>query len=95
MHCDVEPTSDHLESLDCLDRTLNKLQTIEIINLKGSRLQLLLIKLLLAYSPFLDKLIIRSSETSDASKRFNIAKDIMWFPRASPKAETICLNTEH
>ncbi|KAI3697235.1 hypothetical protein L6452_30102 [Arctium lappa] len=94
MDYDVGPALDHLESLHCLDHTLNQLQTLEIRNIEGSRLQLLFIKLLLAHSPSLDKLIIRSSGTSDAHQRRDVAKDIMLFPRASPKAEMIYLNPE-
>ncbi|KAJ9558821.1 hypothetical protein OSB04_013435 [Centaurea solstitialis] len=89
MHYDVGPASDHLESPDCLDQTLNQLRTVEITNLKGSRPELLFIKLLLAHSPSLDKMTIQSSGTFDASKRLNIGMELMQFPRASPKAEII------
>ncbi|KAJ9558784.1 hypothetical protein OSB04_013398 [Centaurea solstitialis] len=89
MHYDVGPASDHLESPDCLDQTLNQLRDVEITTLKGSRPELLFIKLLLAHSPSLDKMTIQSSGTIDASKTLNIVKDVMQFPRASPKAEII------
>ncbi|KAJ9558783.1 hypothetical protein OSB04_013397 [Centaurea solstitialis] len=90
--CDVEAASNHLESLDCLDKTLNRLQTVTIKSFEGSRPALLFTKLLLAYSPSLVKLTIESSGTSDAHQRLNIAMDVMRFPRASPKAELIFLN---
>ena len=92
MHCDVEPASNYLESPDCLDQTLNRLQTVEIKSLEGSRPTLLFIKVLLARSPSLEKLTIHPSSTSDAHERLNIAVDLMRFPRASPKAELIFLN---
>ncbi|KAJ9558817.1 hypothetical protein OSB04_013431 [Centaurea solstitialis] len=92
MHYDAGPASIHLESLDCLDKTLNRLQTVEIISLEGSRPTLLFIKLLLAHSPSLVKLTIEPSGTTDAHQRLNIAIDVMRFPRASTKAELIFLN---
>ncbi|KAJ9558741.1 hypothetical protein OSB04_013355 [Centaurea solstitialis] len=90
-HYDVEQASNHLEAPGCLDQTLKELQNAEI-SLEGSKADLLFIKLLLAHSPSLKKLIIKPTGPYDAQKRFNITKDIMRFPRASPNAETIYLN---
>ena len=89
---DVEHASNHLESPNYLGRTLNQLEIVDMTRLERSRPELLFIKLLLAHSPSLNKLTIIPSETSDALQRFNIAKDIMRFPRASPKAEIIYLD---
>ncbi|CAH1441145.1 unnamed protein product [Lactuca virosa] len=89
---DVGPASNHLESPNCLDCTLNRLQTVEITYLDGSKPEQLFIKLLLAHSPSLDKLTITPSEQTDAQKRFDIATDVMQFPRASPKAKIFYLN---
>ncbi|KAJ9558614.1 hypothetical protein OSB04_013228 [Centaurea solstitialis] len=87
MPFDVEPASNHLESLDCLDRTLNQLQKVEMKSLEGSRPELLFIELLLSHSPSLNMMAIEASTTSDANERLKIAQDIMQFPRASPKAK--------
>ncbi|KAK9049466.1 hypothetical protein SSX86_031565 [Deinandra increscens subsp. villosa] len=89
MHYDVETTSNHLESPDCLDQTLNRLQTVHISHLQGSRPELLFIKLLLANSPSLEKFTIEFNAASDANKWSNIAKDVMQYPRASSKAELV------
>ncbi|KAJ9558616.1 hypothetical protein OSB04_013230 [Centaurea solstitialis] len=89
---DVEAASDHLESPDCLDQTLNHLLDVDIESVDGSRPELLFIKLLLAHSPSLNEMTIRPIGTIDASKRLNIAKDIMRFRRASPKSELIYLD---
>ncbi|KAJ0809806.1 putative F-box domain, FBD domain, leucine-rich repeat domain superfamily [Helianthus annuus] len=87
-----ETTSSHLESPGCLDQTLSRLRIVELSPLQGSRPQLLFVKLLLAQSPSLEKFTIQSNGTLDPYKRFNIAKDVMRFPRASPKAEMIYLD---
>nr|KAJ0224643.1 hypothetical protein LSAT_V11C100032490 [Lactuca sativa] len=91
---DVGPASNHLESPNCLDFILNRLQTMKIECLEGSKPELLFIKLLLAHSPSLQNFSITPSEKTDAQKRFDIAKDVMQFPRASPKAKMIYLNPE-
>ena len=90
---DVGPAADHLESPNCLDCTLNKLQTVEITSLQGSRIELLFIKLLLAHSPSLNKYTIRPNEASDAQKRLDMLKNVIRFPRASPKAKIFFLDS--
>ncbi|KVI00484.1 F-box domain, cyclin-like protein [Cynara cardunculus var. scolymus] len=92
MHYNVEPALNHLESPNCLGRTLKQLETMSIKSLTGSRTQMLFRKLLLAHSPSHDKLTIIVSKTSDALQRLNIAKEIMQFPRASRQAEIIYLD---
>ncbi|KAJ0792902.1 putative FBD domain, leucine-rich repeat domain superfamily [Helianthus annuus] len=92
MHHGVEATSNHLESPNCLDQTLNRLRSVQLSHLQGSKPELLFIKLLLAHSPSLEKFTIQSDGTLDANKRFNIAKDVMRFPRASSKAELIYMD---
>ncbi|CAI9269019.1 unnamed protein product [Lactuca saligna] len=91
---DVGPASDHLEAANCLDCTLEQLQTVEITYLEGSKPELLFIKLLLAHSPSLQKFTITTSGDLDAKKILDISKDVMRFPRASPKAEVVYLNSE-
>nr|KAJ0228559.1 hypothetical protein LSAT_V11C100032730 [Lactuca sativa] len=90
---DAAPALNHLESLNCLDYTLNELQTVMIVSLEGSRPELLFIKLLLAHSPSLKKFTFRLNEV-DVQKRLKIGEDILQFPRASPKAELVYLNLE-
>ncbi|XP_052622236.1 F-box/FBD/LRR-repeat protein At1g13570-like [Lactuca sativa] len=85
---DAAPALNHLESLNCLDYTLNELQTVMIVSLEGSRPELLFIKLLLAHSPSLKKFTFRLNEV-DVQKRLKIGEDILQFPRASPKAELV------
>ncbi|XP_071718661.1 F-box/FBD/LRR-repeat protein At1g13570-like [Rutidosis leptorrhynchoides] len=92
MHLDVKPTSTYLESSNCLDQTLNLLRTINIIHVERSRPLLLFIKLLLDHSPTLENISIRPSATTDANEKYNFAKDVMRFPRASTKAELLFLD---
>ncbi|XP_024984158.1 F-box/FBD/LRR-repeat protein At1g13570-like [Cynara cardunculus var. scolymus] len=89
---DEQQALNHLGSRNCLRRTLNQLQIVDIRGLEGSKTELLFIKLLLAHSPSINKMTIQPSAACDASKRLNIAKDVMRFPRASPRAEIVYLD---
>ncbi|CAH1441132.1 unnamed protein product [Lactuca virosa] len=91
---DVGPASDHLESPNCLDSTLDQLKIVKMTCLKGSKPELLFINLLLAHSPSLQKFTIKPSRASDVQKRYDIAKEVMQFPRASAKEEMFCLDPE-
>ncbi|KAJ0810202.1 putative F-box domain, FBD domain, leucine-rich repeat domain superfamily [Helianthus annuus] len=86
---DLQLTSNYLESPDCLDQTLLMLQTVEMTSFEGSRPELLFVKLLLDCCPHLENMIIQPKSTIDAEKRLNIAKDVLMFPRASPKAKVV------
>ncbi|KAJ0627485.1 putative F-box domain, FBD domain, leucine-rich repeat domain superfamily [Helianthus annuus] len=86
---DLQLTSNYLESPECLDQTLLMLQTVEMTSFEGSRPELLFVKLLLDCSPHLENMIIQPKSTIDAEKRLNIAKDVLMFPRASPKAKVV------
>ncbi|MFS7906645.1 putative F-box domain, FBD domain, F-box-like domain superfamily protein [Helianthus anomalus] len=90
----LQLTSNYLESPDCLDQTLLMLQTVEVTSLEGSRPELLFVKLLLDCSPHLENMIIQPKSTIDAEKRHNIAKDVLMFPRASPKAKVVFLDPQ-
>ncbi|CAI9269020.1 unnamed protein product [Lactuca saligna] len=87
----VGPASSILESPNCLDIS-NRLQTVKIECLQGSKPELLFVKLLLAHSSSLRKFTITPSRSLDVKKILDISKDVMRFSRASPKAEMIYLN---
>ncbi|KAL4561332.1 hypothetical protein LXL04_033496 [Taraxacum kok-saghyz] len=91
---EVVPALDQMPAPTCLDFTLNQLRIVGIECLEGSMIERFFIKLLLAHSPSLEMLYIITSETSNPKKRYNLAKDIMRFPHASPKAQVICLDPE-
>ncbi|KAK3015419.1 hypothetical protein RJ639_007491 [Escallonia herrerae] len=61
----MESVVSYLEAPDCLDQTVDKLQTVDM-KFMGSRAELLLIKLLLAHSPSLKKVTIEQGGVIDA-----------------------------
>ncbi|XP_071721138.1 F-box/FBD/LRR-repeat protein At1g13570-like [Rutidosis leptorrhynchoides] len=87
VYLDVKPAITYLEASDCLDQTLNRLKTINMMHVERSRALLLFIKLLLDHSPTLENISIRPNATADAFEKYNFAKDVTRFPRASSKAE--------
>ncbi|KAK2972619.1 hypothetical protein RJ640_008115, partial [Escallonia rubra] len=86
----MESVVSYLEAPDCLDQTLDKLRTVNM-KFMGSRAELLLIKLLLAHSPSLEKVSIEQSGVVDAYQGFKVSRELMRFSRASPRAEIIFL----
>ncbi|XP_071698558.1 F-box/FBD/LRR-repeat protein At1g13570-like [Rutidosis leptorrhynchoides] len=92
MHLDVRPALTYLEASDPFDQTLTLLKTIIIKCVTGSRPILLFIKLLLDHCPALEKISIKYCATVGVHERYNFAKDVTSFPRASSKAELIFLD---
>ncbi|KAK2983918.1 hypothetical protein RJ640_017839 [Escallonia rubra] len=86
----MESVVSYLEAPDCLDQTLDKLQTVNM-KFMGSGAELLLIKLLLAHSPSLKKVTIEQGGVIDAYQGFKVSRELMRFSRALPRAEIISL----
>nr|XP_027062699.1 F-box/FBD/LRR-repeat protein At1g13570-like [Coffea arabica] len=82
-----EKTLQHLKEPGLMKESLNGLKTVIIRNFKGSTAELLLVKLLLACSPSLERMCIQENQGLDPIERLNISKELMQFSRASPKAE--------
>ncbi|KAL7219809.1 hypothetical protein ACSBR2_012802 [Camellia fascicularis] len=78
-----------LEAPNCMDRMLDKLQSVKISYVMGLKPELLFIKLLLARSPVLETIFIQHSAEVDFEKGFSISKELARFPRVSPKAAII------
>ncbi|KAI7998778.1 F-box/FBD/LRR-repeat protein [Camellia lanceoleosa] len=86
---DEELVLNRLEAPNCLDRMLDKLQSVKISYVMGLEPELLFIKLLLARSPMLETIFIQHSAEVDFEKGFSISKELARFPRVSPKAAII------
>ncbi|CAL5419055.1 unnamed protein product [Camellia sinensis] len=86
---DEELVLNRLEAPNCMDRMLDKLQSVKISYVMGLKPELLFIKLLLARSPMLEAIFIQHSAEVDFEKGFSISKELVRFPRVSPKATII------
>ncbi|KAA8529248.1 hypothetical protein F0562_033953 [Nyssa sinensis] len=69
------------------DVSWNQLREVEMQCISGMKNELGFIKLLLAKSPMLESMLIEPNSKVDADKGFRILKEVIRFPRASPKAE--------
>ncbi|XP_031122492.1 uncharacterized protein LOC116025412 [Ipomoea triloba] len=65
---------------------LKMLNTIKIESFRGSTVEMLFVKMLLSKSPALEKVILMVMESRDIDTR-----ELLRFPRASPKAKIICM----
>ncbi|XP_059306966.1 F-box/FBD/LRR-repeat protein At1g13570-like isoform X1 [Lycium ferocissimum] len=91
----VEVNVNHFEGPACRTLGLNKLQQLKIDNFHGSRTEMLFVRSILSSAPLLLKTIINEDADSvHESQRLKISKELMGFPRASPKLEIICEQSE-
>ncbi|KAM3327947.1 hypothetical protein P3S68_033409 [Capsicum galapagoense] len=73
------------------DVTLNFLKTVKVVGIIGTKLDMKLIKLLLAKSPMLVKMLIEPDlQCVDKEKGVDILAELTTFPRASRTAEVAC-----
>ncbi|KAL6557085.1 hypothetical protein OROMI_017435 [Orobanche minor] len=76
---DEEAAASILEDLSCLH--LDRLENVQIESVKGFKLEMLFIEIILAISPSLKKLTIMTSHRlTDAQKRQEIANAVLLFP---------------
>ncbi|WMV24103.1 hypothetical protein MTR67_017488 [Solanum verrucosum] len=87
--CDTNETvMKYMDKPACLDRLLiNKLEDVVMHCFRGSKSELFFIKLLFARAPSLVRMNIKQEKTSGFREEGNISKELMRFPRASPKVE--------
>ncbi|WMV28084.1 hypothetical protein MTR67_021469 [Solanum verrucosum] len=70
------------------DVTLNHLRSVKFEGITGKKTEMELVKLLLAKSPMLVRMLIQPDiENGSAETRLKVLTEITKFPRASPKAE--------
>nr|XP_016492683.1 PREDICTED: uncharacterized protein LOC107812159 [Nicotiana tabacum] len=87
----AEAALSYLEMAACLDRPLNNLENVTMHWFKGSKTELLLVKLLFARAPSLVRMSIKPKRAMGSREERDVTTELMRFPRASPKAELIYL----
>ncbi|KAE9454457.1 hypothetical protein C3L33_13618, partial [Rhododendron williamsianum] len=75
------------------DISLNQLREVEIHGVAGTRLELDFIKVLLAKSPILERLLIKL-ESEEVSEESRILKELIGFKRLSPEAVIMFKNRD-
>nr|XP_016462973.1 PREDICTED: F-box/FBD/LRR-repeat protein At1g13570-like [Nicotiana tabacum] len=85
----VEAVSEYLDTPGCLDQPLNKLKYVVIHFFKGSKTELLFVKLLFTRCPSLISMSIKQAKASGTKEERNIVIKLAHHPRASPKAELL------
>ncbi|XP_060214962.1 F-box/FBD/LRR-repeat protein At1g13570-like [Lycium barbarum] len=91
----VDYNDNNIPALECLeveafsDVIFDHLREVKLRNTVGSKREMQLIKLLLAKSPVLVKMVIEASWFVKTSATIKILKELTKFQRASPKAEVV------
>ncbi|XP_031120903.1 F-box/FBD/LRR-repeat protein At1g13570-like [Ipomoea triloba] len=90
---DDEATSRLLKDPDgCfIVQDLKMLNTIKIESFRGSTVEILFVKMLLSKSPALEKVVIMESCFIDTSVAVKSLRELLRFPRASLKAQIVCM----
>ncbi|KAA8529279.1 hypothetical protein F0562_033922 [Nyssa sinensis] len=83
----MDPVLNFMEKHDCADDTLNKLREVKMQGVRGWKAELEFIKYILACSPKLELLNIVRCKDIDANAESRMSRELMRYPRASPKAE--------
>ncbi|XP_058193541.1 uncharacterized protein LOC131310501 [Rhododendron vialii] len=89
----IPPIPDHatefLPAQDFSEFSLNKLQEVEIRHFSGAEPEMLFVKILLAHSVVLKKMVIWHEHEMSDKKGFAMVKELTRFPRASSDAEPV------
>ncbi|KAM7497473.1 hypothetical protein LguiA_021887 [Lonicera macranthoides] len=77
----------YMEAEGNSDLRLNWLQTVILHYFNGLKAEVLFTKLLLSYSPSLERMVIENRSEIDAKEGLRISTELMQFPRASTKVQ--------
>ncbi|XP_018634010.1 F-box/FBD/LRR-repeat protein At1g13570-like [Nicotiana tomentosiformis] len=84
---DIRELSSYLSKAEShLNEALRMIQKMRVKEFKGSRAEMYLIKLLLAHSPKLEKMIVEQFKNFNSGECIEHLKELISFPRASTKA---------
>ncbi|OIT30985.1 PREDICTED: F-box/FBD/LRR-repeat protein At1g13570-like [Nicotiana attenuata] len=86
---DMEVDVNYFEEPDCAEPGFNNLQTLRISKFYGSRTELRFVRFILGSAPLLRKAILLVDSSINESQSLKISKELMRFPRASPKSEIV------
>ncbi|XP_019188342.1 PREDICTED: F-box/FBD/LRR-repeat protein At1g13570-like [Ipomoea nil] len=97
--CELEIIASYLVSdgipEDCgciIDQDLKMFHTLKIEQFMGSKVQMFFVKMLLSKSPALEKVVIQGINNLNPSMTLKISRELLRFPRASPKAEVVYMD---
>ncbi|MCD7454378.1 hypothetical protein HAX54_024547 [Datura stramonium] len=79
----------YLKDPNCVDQPFEKLEYVEVTMFEGTPCEIIFLKLMLAHSPSLSRMIIGSSDKLDVAKVLGFHEQLTMFLKASPRVELI------
>lgn len=79
----------YLANPNCIEQQFEKLEYVKLKEFEGTLCELIILKLMLANSPSLSKLIVGPSNELDAAKVLSFREKLMMFLKASTRVELI------
>ncbi|TMX01195.1 hypothetical protein EJD97_024971 [Solanum chilense] len=83
----IDEVTHYLEDPNCVDKQFEKLVFVELREFEGTLFELLFLKLILAYSPSLSRLIVEPSDALDVAEVLGFYQLLRMSLKASPKAK--------
>ncbi|KAK4716058.1 hypothetical protein R3W88_014396 [Solanum pinnatisectum] len=85
----IDEVTHYLEDPNCVDKQFEKLEFVELREFEGTQFELLFLKLILAYSPSLSRMIVEPSDDLDVSEVLSLYEELRMSLKASPRAKVI------
>ncbi|XP_049405092.1 F-box/LRR-repeat protein 25-like [Solanum stenotomum] len=79
----------YLEDPNCVDKQFEKLEFVELREFEVTQFELLFLKLILAYSPSLSRMIVEPSDEVDVAEVLSLYEELRMSLKASPIAKVI------
>nr|XP_009778302.1 PREDICTED: F-box/FBD/LRR-repeat protein At1g13570-like [Nicotiana sylvestris] len=83
--------TDYLADPDCVDQQFERLEYVEVTEFQGTTSELIFLKLILANSPSLSKMIVGSYDELDVGKVRRVYELLRLSPNASPRVEIVVI----
>uniref|UniRef100_M1DWY5 Ubiquitin-protein ligase n=1 Tax=Solanum tuberosum TaxID=4113 RepID=M1DWY5_SOLTU len=85
----IDEVTHYLEDPNCVDKRFEKLEFVELREFEGTQFELLFLKLILAYSPSLSRMIVEPSDELDVAEVLNLYEELRMSLKALLRAKVI------
>ncbi|KAG5605298.1 hypothetical protein H5410_026790, partial [Solanum commersonii] len=85
----IDDVAHYLEYQNCVDKQFEKLEFVELRKFEGTQFEHIFLKLILAYSPSLSRMIVEPSDELDVVELLGLYEQLMMSLKTSPRVKVI------
>ncbi|KAK4716060.1 hypothetical protein R3W88_014398 [Solanum pinnatisectum] len=85
----IDDVAHYLEDPNCVDKQFEKLEFVELRKFEGTQFENIFLKLILAYSPSLSRMIVEPSDELDVVEVLGLYEQLRMSLKASPRVKVI------